>query len=70
VATAVEITFAVTGLGSSTVLLSTRKIPVSMNQVDPPTTRNLSSSACRPASSRHDRGMSPDARSTRVTRPT
>jgi hypothetical protein len=38
--------FAVIGFGSRTVLLSTRNTTVSITQVVPPTTANLTSSLC------------------------
>ena len=46
VATSTAMIFAVIGLVSSTVLLSTRKTAVSITQVVPPTTANLTSSRC------------------------
>ena len=44
--------FAVSGLVSSTVLLSSRNTAVSMTQVVPPTIANLTSSRCLIATSR------------------
>jgi len=52
VATSTEITFAVTGFGSRMVVLSTRKMAVSMIQVVPPTKANFNSSRCRIATAR------------------
>jgi hypothetical protein len=46
VATSTAITLAVSGLGSSTVALSTRNTVVSITQVVPPTRANFTSSRC------------------------
>ena len=51
-ATSTAKTFAVSGLASSTVALSSRNTTVSMTQVVPPTSANFTSSRCLMATPR------------------